>query len=377
MRPEVSALRPLLVLSVLHSLEPGGVERDLLRFTKAWRDQGIDARIALGRWEGRLTEEAPDVPYIIPPRGPLARIETETMWMALKLPAIVRKVRPDVLFFPSNGLMAVAAALRLSLGRECPPIVLRPSNDLRRADTSWLARFVHRRFLRAHSGIYTAIVGMAPPVREEIMTEMGARADQVAIINNAALTTATAARLAAARDATVRDHKGRHYLGIGRLERQKNFELLLDAFARIARPDDRLTIVGEGSHRPALEKRARKLGIAGQLDLPGHHNLIDPWLAEADAFVLSSDFEGFGNVVVEALAAGVPIVATDSCAAMPMLVESAGRLVPIRDIAALAAAMDAICDDPSDIAAARTHAAPFTMEATVADWIALFQRVAA
>ncbi len=59
--------RPLLVLSVLHSLEPGGVERDIMRFTKAWRDAGVDARIALGRWEGRLTEEAPDVPFIIPP----------------------------------------------------------------------------------------------------------------------------------------------------------------------------------------------------------------------------------------------------------------------------------------------------------------------
>ncbi len=95
--------------------------------------------------------------------------------MALKLPDIVRRVQPDVLFFPSNGLMAVAAAVRFSLGKDCPPIVLRPSNDLRRADTSWIARFVHRRMLRAHSGIYAAIVGMAPPVREEIMTEMGAK----------------------------------------------------------------------------------------------------------------------------------------------------------------------------------------------------------
>ncbi len=170
--------KPLLILSVLHSLEPGGVERDLLRFTKAWRDHGLDARIALGRWEGRLIEEAPDVPISSPAKGPLARIETETLWMALKLPEIVRQVPPGCIVLPSNGLMAVAATTRLQLGRDCPPIVLRPSNDLKRADTSWLARFVHRRFLRAHSGIYAAIVGMAPPVREEIMLEMGAKPEQ-------------------------------------------------------------------------------------------------------------------------------------------------------------------------------------------------------
>src|SRR5690606_16234680 len=114
-----------LVLNVLHSLEPGGVERDVLRFTRAWRDAGLDARIALGRWEGALEAEAPDVPYLIPKPGRLARIETESLWMILRLPAIIRQVRPDVLFFASNGLMAVAAAMRLRLGKNCPPMVLR------------------------------------------------------------------------------------------------------------------------------------------------------------------------------------------------------------------------------------------------------------
>lgn len=372
----MSSERSLLVLSPMHSFEPGGVERDLLRFTKAWRDQGIDARIALGRWEGRLQEEAPDIPYIAPPKGRLARIDTETLWMMMKLPAIVRKVRPDVLLIASNGLMVVAVVVRLLLGRKCPPIIVRPSNSLDRKDMSWFARFFDRLVLRAHSDIYSASVAMAPPVRAEIIERMGLDPDKVVVINNASMTAQVADRLAAARDAAPRDHKGRHFLGVGRLAPQKNFDLLLRAFARIARPDDHLTIVGEGNSRAALEKLAVDLGIAQRLTLVGHQMPVDPWFAQADAFILSSDFEGVPAVVAEALAAGIPIVATNCTVALPMMIENVGRLVPVKDLDALAAAMDAICDDPVDLPAMRARGAQFTMEATMGQWIALFQRVA-
>ncbi len=184
---------PLRILSVLHSLEPGGVERDLLRFTRAWREAGLDARIALGRWEGRLTEEAPEtIPYIIPPKGRLARIDTESLWMMQQLPAIVRRERPDVLFFPSNGLMAVAAVTKLRMGKACPPIVLRPSNSLDERHSSPLRRTLSRMVMRAHSRIYDAVVAMAPPVREEIIVEMGVAPARVETIMNASMTMETA-----------------------------------------------------------------------------------------------------------------------------------------------------------------------------------------
>jgi len=373
---EDRAGRPLRILGVLHSLEPGGVERDLMRFTKAWRDQGADARIALGRWEGLLTQEAPDIPFIIPPKGRLAKIETETLWMMQTLPAIVRKEQPDVVFIPSNGLMAVAVWLRLMLGKACPPIVVRPSNSLDRKDQNWLMRWFDKTVLRAHSSIYAAAVAMSAPVRAEIIERMGLPGDRVVTINNASMTKAIADGLAAARDAARRDHGGRHFLGLGRLMPQKNFGLLLDAFARIAGPLDRLTIVGEGVLRGDLEVQAARLGIADRLEMPGHKAPVDPWFANADAFVLSSDFEGLPAVVAEALAAGIPTVATDCTVALPAMIEGVGRLVPVKDVDALASAMDKICDDPVDVKEMRARAAQFTMEATVEQWIALFERVA-
>lgn len=365
----------LRILSVLNSLEPGGVERDVMRFTRAWRDRGVDARIALGRWEGKLIEEAPDVPFIVPPKGRLAKMDTETLWMMQKLPAIVREVKPDVLFIPSNGLMAVAGTAWLALRGQCPPLVVRPSNSLARKDVSKLERLLDFSVLRLHSGIYAAAVAMSAPIRDEIIARMGVRPERVAIINNAAMTAEVAAKLAAARDATKRDHEGRHFLGVGRLFPQKNFMALVEAFARIARPEDRLIIIGEGPLREELNARAAALGVADRLHMPGHCDPT-PWFAQADAFILSSDFEGLPAVLAEALAAGIPIVATDCTVAVPAMIEGLGRLVPVRDVAALALAMDAICDDPLDTAAMRARGAQFTMEATVEQWIALFRRVA-
>jgi glycosyltransferase involved in cell wall biosynthesis len=369
--------RPVRVLVALHSFEPGGVERDILRFVPAWRAAGMDAQIALGRREGRLQEEAPEVPYHLMQTGTRSTANFETLWMIWKLPKQIRELKPDVLFLASNTLAAVALGMRLRFGRKCPPMVFRVSNDLVRRDLSGIELLMHRLGLRIHAWVHDVVVAMAPPVREEIIEQMHVDPARVVVINNASMTMADVKRFADARDAAPRDHKGRRFLGVGRLAPQKNFELLIEAFAKIARPDDRLTLVGEGTRRGSIAKRAQELGVAGQVDMPGH--LIGPekWFADADAFIMSSDFEGVPAVIVEALASGMPIVATDCCTAMPSLIDGFGTLVPLGDANALATAMDAICDTKVDVAAMRARAAQFTSEATTGTWHALFGGLAA
>jgi glycosyltransferase involved in cell wall biosynthesis len=312
-------------------------------------------------------------------KGASARLRALTM--IIRLPAIVREFRPHVLFFGSNDLAVVALAMRLRMGRDCPPMVLKISQDLRRPDMSDFALHVDRWLLRLHAWVYARVVAIAPPAKAQIMEEMGLPGERVVIINNASMTANDLDRLASARDRAMSDgaraaRAGRHFVGIGRLMPQKNFELLVEAFARIARPDDRLTIVGEGPLREAIEALTRTLGVSDQVHLPGYRRDVENWLADADAFVLSSDFEGIGNVVVEALAAGVPVVATHCCAAMPMLVEGAGILVPILNAAALADGMDEIGSRKVEVSSMRARAAHFMAEATIDRWRALFDEVA-
>jgi len=104
-------------------------------------------------------------------------------------------------------------------------------------------------------------------------------------------------------------------LAVGRLEPQKDHQILIEAFGRIARdfPDWRLRIVGEGVLRPQLEAKARSLGIEGRVELPGATTDIGREYAAAQLFVMPSAYESFGLTTAEALGCGLPVVGFADC----------------------------------------------------------------
>lgn len=131
-------------------------------------------------------------------------------------------------------------------------------------------------------------------------------------------------------------------IGLGRLTEQKDFATLLEAFALVRRRQPcRLTILGEGPERRELVNLSVRLGVDSDFDLPGFVSNPYAYLAKADVMVLSSRWEGFGNVLVEALSFGVPVVATD-CEHGPAEILDGGRygrLIPIANAEALATAI--------------------------------------
>jgi glycosyltransferase involved in cell wall biosynthesis len=364
------------ILIPLHSFEPGGVERVALRLAAAWAPAGCHPHIVLGRNDGVGRAGAPPLAYDVLEAGAVSTAAFETLWMIARLPGRIREARPDVLFCAGNSYAVVGAVMKLLLGRRCPPIVLKVSNDLSRADLHPLVRPLYRQWLRLQGRLIDRFVGLAEPMRAEIADAMRVDPDRIAIINNPVLSFSEVKQLAQQRDRVERRGQARRFVAVGRLVPQKRFDLLLRAFARIARPQDRLAILGEGPERPALEALARSLGICDRLDLPGHVQPIEPWLIASDCFVLSSDYEGVPAVLVEALAAAVPIVATECSTSIRSLLEDGrlGAIVPVRDDAALGQAMDSA--PPAHPAAARARAERFTVERGAADYLALFRAVA-
>src|SRR5262249_39330513 len=160
---------------------------------------------------------------------------------------------------------------------------------------------------------------------------------------------------------------------------QKDFALLLRAFAAGCGEGDRLVILGEGPERPRLERLAARLSIANRVELPGHVPDVLPWFDRADALVLSSRYEGAPPGVLEALARGLPVVATDCCAGVRDLLGGGahGALVPPGDPNALARAMFAARAAPSSTAARREHLASFTIEAAAPRYLAAFAALVA
>jgi glycosyltransferase involved in cell wall biosynthesis len=142
----------------------------------------------------------------------------------------------------------------------------------------------------------------------------------------------------------------RRVVAMGRLTPQKGFDLLITAFARVAgaRPDWTLTIAGEGPEREALESLVADLDLQGRVTLPG---VVDAreHLDGADLFVLSSRYEGFPNALMEAMAAGLAVIAFDCQSGPSEIVRDGvdGVLVPAEDTAGLASQLERLMDDPA------------------------------
>lgn len=162
--------------------------------------------------------------------------------------------------------------------------------------------------------------------------------------------------------------KHKRLLAVGTLKPIKGFDTLLDAFARLrAHVDARLLILGAGGERAALEAQVQRLGLQGQVFLPGFVKDPGPYYQRADLHVLSSTGEGLPTVLIEALAAGTPVVSTD-CPSGPreILVDGRyGRLVPVGDAAALAEAMAQSLANGHDHEALKARAQEFSIDRAV------------
>lgn len=209
-------------------------------------------------------------------------------------------------------------------------------------------------------------------LRTYLIKTFRARPDRVTTIHNAihlppADHVPSAAALAA-RDDLV--------LAVGRMVPEKGFSTLIDALA-LTRPSTRLLLLGDGPQRPALEAQAAELGVRDRIEFRGY--VPEPWPAyrEAKMLALPSWTEAFGNVLVEALGHGLPVVATRCGGPEEVLADGRhGRLVPPRDAAVLAAAIDETLQNTGDPAPRRARAEEFSIDRALDKFEALIAEVA-
>ncbi|MBX9926924.1 MAG: glycosyltransferase [Hyphomicrobiaceae bacterium] len=167
-------------------------------------------------------------------------------------------------------------------------------------------------------------------------------------------------------------------LAAGRLVPDKDHLTLIRAFARVTHPGARLVILGKGPEQSTLEAEIARLGLSNRIELAGF--AANPWrhYETARCFVSSSKSESFGNVLVEALAHGLPVVSTACTGPLEILDHGAhGELVPVGDVAALATAIDAALAEPAKLSPAkrRQRADAFSFDARLPAYLDLVDQV--
>src|SRR5262249_15565149 len=224
---------------------------------------------------------------------------------------------------------------------------------------------------RAGYNFADAIAATSQGVSDDLMQHFGVRKSAIRIVHNPidfdAMTEAVAEPIDAS-DERVWKHPA--IVSAGRLAEAKNFPLLIDAMALVRRrlPAARLFILGQGDQEDELRRQIARLGLSDAVRLCGFQR--NPWkyIARADVFALTSRYEGFGNVLIEAMACGVPVVVTRSPGPLEIVRDNVdGVIVPEHTPAAVAKALEAILTDDrkraSMSAAAKESATRFALPA--------------
>lgn len=286
------------------------------------------------------------------------------------LPAVVRYLRseqPAALLAVkdrANQVAIVASRLARSATRIAVEIQTTVSAALR--GKSFLRKAMWYVPMRLLYPMAHVVVAVSEGVARDLAGITGIPSDRIQVIRNPAV---TQAMFRLAREPI--EHPWFHdaslpvILGMGRCTRQKDFPTLIRAFARVRRQRPcRLMILGEGRDRAALSGLADTLGVTKDVEFPGFVVNPYPFLSRAALFVLSSIWEGSPTVLTEAMALGVPVVATD-CPSGPREILREGRiapLVPMGDPEALATAMLDSLARPPEKTTLQEAVAEYTVE---------------
>jgi glycosyltransferase involved in cell wall biosynthesis len=361
------------VLLLSTSLGMGGADRQILYLAHALRARQYDVRLIsmtpLEEMGRRAVTEGLPITSLEMQRG---RAE----WRAFqRLVEVLQAWRPDVL----TSFMYHANLLGRLAGRWTRhPLIVTSIRSERNGSA------LRDRFMQLTNWMDDCCTTNSQEVADSLR-QRGLLSNKVRVIPNgvdiAALTAPAGERLRT-RTALGLSPTDFLWLAVGRLTPQKDYPTLLQAFGGVADPSARLWIAGRGPLLEGLQQQAGGLAISPVVKFLGVRDDVAALLAAADGFVLPSAWEGMPNVVMEALAAGVPVVAT-RVGGVAELVEAdrSGFLVPARDPEALAAAMRKLMALPAEQrremgARGRDHiAAHYSLEAMAERWIALYREL--
>jgi glycosyltransferase involved in cell wall biosynthesis len=367
------------LLFFIHSLSGGGAERVTVNLANHWAAKGWDITIVtLAPLSLDFYKLDPAVERIALELADECGNVLAGFWNNLQrvraLRRVLRQVQPDITFGVMTTANVILALASRGLANVCAigSEHIHPPQLPLGAQWEALRRFTYGRL--------AAVVALTQESAEWLRMHTGAL--WVPIIQNMALwpLAVQAPRLT---PETVRVADRHILLAVGRLNKQKGFDWLLEAFMALARKyyDWTLAILGEGQERRALETQVQAARLDGRVFLPGRAGNVGEWYERADLYVMSSRFEGFPTTLAEAMAHGLPAVSFDCDTGPRDIIRPGvdGLLVPPGNVDALTAALDRLMGDAAlraQFAARAVEARErFSMERIAGMWEELFAKL--
>jgi glycosyltransferase involved in cell wall biosynthesis len=361
------------VLMAMHSLSQGGGDRVGVLLANGFARAGIPTRIALMRDTGEPGLKAlldPAVSVVsggrpmglrLSPNGPALGHQHLERWRGLRfLRREIDEFKPAVVLATTDNMAYVTARARR--GSDAGTLfALKLTNRLSRPNIGPLRRVYRRNLFKFIFDRLDLVLTLSEGERRHVLSVHPGREALLRTVPNPYVTNDMLAIAPEPHDGPPR------LLAAGRMVPQKRFDNLLRAFASAHNGEATLTILGDGPQRADLESLAHSLGIADRVALPGYTHDILPWLRRSDLFVLSSDYEGLPAVVIEALACGVPVAATESFFAARDLLGGlpSCAVVPIGDPQALGQAIDRCLEERPAADRLRQAAEPYRIQPAI------------
>ncbi|NQS72520.1 MAG: glycosyltransferase [Desulfobulbaceae bacterium] len=354
----------------LPSLRGGGAERVMVTLANGIADRGYQVDLVLAKAEGPYLKD------VIPTVRVIDLGASRVLFSLLPLVRYLRKARPNALLSALNHANVVAISA-VKIANIDTRIVVSERNTLSHAQrgvVSGRGKYVPW-FMRWLYPAANGVVAVSSGVADDLALSIGLPRERIDVVYNPVATDDVYKRSRQPVDMScLKNQEQPIVLAVGRLTKQKNFQTLIQAFANVRKQRRAsLVILGEGELRSQLEELVRQLDLADHVALPGFVENPFAWMRASSLFVLSSAWEGFGNVLVEAMACGTPVVSTDCPSGSAEILENGkwGRLVPVGDAEALTQAILATLDETThpDVMA---RAADFGVDRAVTGYLQLF-----
>ena len=332
---------------VLPSLKFGGAEKLHLNLAKDWLSKGFDVEFVLMQKEGEFLSLVPEEINVVTLE--VVRLRN----IVFPLIKYLKKTKPDyilVAMWPLTSYAIVAWKLSGRVGKMfVSDHVILTISAIHEINIPLIyLKFFIRLTYRFANGIITVSSG----IKEDLMKVGYLCSNKIKVIYNPAATGNSNCRESEhMRVELWGDDCTYNILTVAELKKEKDHETLIKAFSLLPKTlNVKLIILGDGYLRESLCSLIETLGLYNRVKLSGFVDNPYPWYCSADLFVLSSKWEGFGNVIVEALECGVPVVSTDCPSGPSEILDNGryGKLVPVGDSFALAAAMEATSSQSHD-----------------------------